>query len=274
MNKFLATFFLIPLLFPILVKAQPPGFENRDYGPSPNSLPYFRGYQPPKETDMLFDLEKITTFETLIQQAFAFGVYSSDLCYISKIGNPSKGTAYIDAMTNLTFKMGLRNIFRQTIVEEYIKDRASKDALQYAYSQSVSTCNEALILSKKYEESAMMISGAWLEALYINLKLYESTNDKLYANRAVEQKFALEQIIKCLNQFNDKTIEKMNKDMIGLQAIYDEATLEVKNATNITDAESGQTTVGGKNVIKLPTKSIEELAGKVAIIRSKWLAKE
>lgn len=255
---------------PALLMAQTPGGK-RLYGPSPNTFPYFTKFGDiPLEKELFLPLEEILSKDSKEQKCIHFGMYASDLSLQILYGDKKQVGNYLNVLKKATFNMSLRNIFRKEIWDIFVNHPNNTDSLIYMFSESVLTCNQALILSKRYEEAALLVTGTWIESLYLLSQLAISSNNQKIKDRVGEQKLSLDQLIQLTQQYPDsKSLSKIEKKLQQLEEIYQNIKIEVTYLPPKVDSKTGSTEVQSKHEVVISDNTLAEIHAQVILLRKK-----
>ena len=221
---------------------------------------------------ILNPIENVNKYELTGKKALNLGVYGADLSYASVFDQSQEVLFYISACKKLSDGLGLEKAFDpQTIsrMEENIND---KDSLLHLISDSYLLADTYLQENDRSNFSALIISGGWIEGLYIATLVYKNNPNEAILKRISEQKFSLSHLIEIVQPYKDDyaDIEKVYYDLKELENVFNKISMTKNKATSSTNKNTGITTIGGAGSLNISPETLIELSEKVKIIRNRY----
>ncbi len=151
------------------------------------------------------DLNKADQYTTEKAQALNLGVYGADLAYAATY-NQAQGTRDILAVTKkLSDNLGLTDVMDKNIVERIEQNIENGDSLYKIINNSYYDTFDKLNNQSKGSVAMLVITGAWIESMYLATQLAITSQDKtVLMNKIAEQKFNLNALIPLLQQYKDE----------------------------------------------------------------------
>ncbi|TAE17048.1 MAG: hypothetical protein EAZ95_07100 [Bacteroidetes bacterium] len=220
--------------------------------------------------------ENTLKYTTPYKQALNLGIFSTDLGYAT-INDQN-----MDALSYLT---QVRSTATALKVEKYINTgkimslAANKNDLNKLLDETATTfenISDHLEKQQKANQAALMLTGGWIEMLYITCEVAKGKPNEELNDRIISQKFILDQIIDVLKPYSKDADTKKLSDQLGeLKAIFDVYKIEAKESTSVTEVQKGKdgqdvlvtVSKGGSNDIKLSPDEVNKIANKVKEIR-------
>ncbi len=156
-------------------------------------------------------------------RALNLGVYSADLSYASTYQRKQETMLFLKASKSLIDNLEITSAYNETLVEEVEKNLDDKDQLVKVITNSFYDTYEFLNKNAKGNLSLMVVSGSFIEGLYIATHISDNT----YANPEIvkvifDQKAILEKLLEVLApEAKDANIASLIADLTGLKASYD-----------------------------------------------------
>jgi hypothetical protein len=156
-------------------------------------------------------------------RALNLGVYSADLSYASTYNRKQETMLFLKASKTLIDNLEITSAYNETLVEEVEKNLDDKDQLVKVITNSFYDTYEFLNKNGKANLSLLVVTGSFVEGLYIATHISENT----YANPEIvqvifDQKESLEKLIDVLKpEEKDPNVAALLKDLTGLKASYD-----------------------------------------------------
>jgi hypothetical protein len=223
--------------------------------------------------DLLNNPQDVNKYASNTSKALNLGVYGADLSYTSVFDdNTQESILYLAATRKLAESLGVGNAFDEKTVDRVQANTAHKDSLFTIISDSYMTTDEMLKESQRESASALVISGGFVEALYLGTQLAKtSKSPKDIIQRIAEQKGTMDNVVGLLSTYEkDAGVASVLPDMKSLKEIYDQVKVESKSASETkTNAETKVTTIGGKITYTMSQELVDKLTAKAAEIRTK-----
>ncbi len=226
--------------------------------------------------DLLNPIDNVNKYNSNSAKALNLGVYGADLSYTSVFdNNTQESILYLGCTRKLAESLGVGTAFNEKTVDRIQANTGRKDSLLSIISDSYMTTDEMLKESQRENASALVISGGFVEGIYLATQLAKSSkNGKPIISRIAEQKGTLDNVIALLGSSgNDAAVTSILEDLKALQAIFSEVQVKSESATSVkTDEASKVTTIGGKINYTVSPETLEKLTAKAAEIRTKIIS--
>jgi len=167
--------------------------------------------------------ENAAKYFTEKARALNLGVYSADLSYASTYNSKQETMLFLKASKTLIDNLEITSAYNETLVAEVEKNLDNKDQLVKVITNSFYDTYEFLNKNGKANLSLLVVSGSFIEGLYIATHISDNT----FANPEIvkvifDQKSSLEKLLEVLQpEKNDPNIAELIKDLSGLKASYD-----------------------------------------------------
>ena len=138
------------------------------------------------------------------KMALNLGVYSTDLGYVNLYGQTQDVNAYLDAVRKLAQGLDIERFFDYNHIKELANSKSNLKELLAVTQRNFEQITVHLGDQKRESISILMLTGGWIEALYLTTLVYEKTKDAKLKEKIGEQKVTLEQIRRVLNIYEDK----------------------------------------------------------------------
>ncbi|WP_372752774.1 hypothetical protein [Labilibaculum sp.] len=156
-------------------------------------------------------------------RALNLGVYSADLSYASTYQRKQETMLFLKASKSLIDNLEITSAYNETLVEEVEKNLDNKDQLVSIITNSFYDTYEFLNKNAKGNLSLLVVSGSFIEGLYIATNISDNT----YANSEIvkvifDQKESLEKLLAVLEpEAKDPNIDSILVELHGLKVSYD-----------------------------------------------------
>jgi hypothetical protein len=169
------------------------------------------------------ETSNVDKYFTNKDQAINLGVYSADLSYASTYNMRQEVMNYMEASETLVVELGITGAFSINFVDDVEANIDNKDVLVDLITGSFYDTYEYLVKNNREDLSLLVLSGTWIEALYITCNISETVyhNPEL-VKVILHQKSSLDELIELLNPYKDhENIQTVFADLKLIKDIYD-----------------------------------------------------
>lgn len=158
-------------------------------------------------------------------QALNLGIYGADMALLITQSRLADSGPYLKSVRTLADAIVVPNAFDETTMKRFDANRNNQDSLQKLVFSSYMRVDTTLISNDRLALASLVLSGGWLESLYLTATMIDSTekddkNATLYEIME-EQRLHMEQLTGLLLLFpNDSTCSQLARDMNALAVIY------------------------------------------------------
>ncbi len=139
-------------------------------------------------------------------QALNMGVYGADLAYASTYNQAQSVRDLLVAAKSLADNIGLTNVMDQSIVERIESNIQNEDTLYKIVNNTFYSTFDQLNKEGKGSVSLLVITGAWIESLYLATQLAITSQDNsIIMEKVAEQKYNINTLMPLLAQYKDDT---------------------------------------------------------------------
>lgn len=238
--------------------------------PSPIQTGYLiKKLNLPFDKTVLSDGSGAESYVTEHKRALNLGIYGTDLAYSSLYGQKNIALNYLGTIDNITDELGLDAAFDASFVKKFEQNTDNEDEMIQLMSQAFKKADNFLKNANRKAVSAKILTGGWIESMYIACQL----NDKKYSEdikrRVGEQKQSLESIIELLSEYNqDESNNELIEQLSDLKISFDKIVVEYEYAAPETDAKKRFTTFHNTSSVDFEESVVIEVTEKLANIRN------
>jgi hypothetical protein len=149
-------------------------------------------------------------------------MHGVDMTYSYILGKEKDAINHLTVVEKITETLKIEDSFDFRIIKNLISHSGNLDSL--ITLTTLNLVNTHDYLSKKAEPTLgiLILTGAWLESLYLICEAAKEQPNDLFDNHIVEQKIILDQLLLLLSFYeDDKKIRAFIEKFEGLQKIYD-----------------------------------------------------
>ncbi|MCW3806428.1 hypothetical protein [Plebeiibacterium marinum] len=165
--------------------------------------------------------EKIKDYNTSFKRALNLGVLSADLGYINTFDKNTIVVSYLLGIKELSESIKVGQFFDFNSLKELATNSNNLDSLMEISVSSFNKMDSYLREQKRSNVSTLIVTGAWIEGLYIAGNVIQQTKDSELINRIGEQKDIIDILLIILNNYSkDPNFAEMVTRMEQIKQAY------------------------------------------------------
>ena len=220
------------------------------------------------------DPNKVGDYNTTKSQAFNLGVYGSDLAYSSIFEQSQEALNYFSAVKLLSDELGVSSVINDDNISRFERNIENRDSLIVFVNEVFWAIDATLVENDRGYVSAMVMSGGWVEALYILLKNGKDMKgedlDKV-KQLVADQQYSLENIIKLIDAYdNDENLVVLSAEFMRLNKLFSRI-VKQDNETQVNKDANGKVVIGGNDTVNISDELLNEIYSEVNKIRVKYV---
>ena len=173
--------------------------------------------------DLCNETENVGKYISLKSKALNLGIYGADLSYAATYNQTQETMRYLETSSRLIDELQISTAFNQTLVDRVEANLDNVDSLINIISDSFYDSYKYLQENQQDKLSLLILSGSWIEALYITSQITTITkNNQKIVDIISDQKSTLNKLLELLDPVKeDQIILDIFTSLSGLKAIYD-----------------------------------------------------
>jgi len=203
------------------------------------------------------------------QQALNLGVYGADMGYSALYDQRNITLNYLATIQNITNELGLDAAFDKSFLEKFKTHADDDQEMIELMSEAFKLANNFLKQSDRKDVSAWILTGGWIESLYIACHLNDQVNNVAIQKRIGEQKQTINTIVDVLQEYNT---ENINNDLIivlkELDALFNKVDISYDYVAPETDKDTKTTVLRHGSEVKISKSILKEIKLKVTSVRA------
>jgi hypothetical protein len=207
-------------------------------------------------------VENVNLYETSSKAALNLGVYGVDLSYNKMFGQNQKTLLYFTVIHKLSQQLGIPDNQFALALKRMEKHIANRDSLtKYATDIYVST-NKYLNDNDRQATSALVITGGWVEALYIAAKISdENVENNEIIERIAFQKYSLRNLISLLSNHQSNPdvaryllmLKSLNRCFEKFEIYFEQDDLSIDTINKLISANKIEFNLSKKDIKEIKT---------------------
>jgi hypothetical protein len=204
--------------------------------PSPSEIPYLLQTTGAEfNQSLLNSKEKVDQYVTRTDKAaLNLGIYAADIGYLSSYDKTQEAIDYLGSAKTLADNLGIIGAFDTEVLKKFEQNISNKDSLTHLLDQSIKKTELFLKDDSRNKLSALVVTGSFIEGLYIStglIKTYPKNllpDDKRYQvltplmRVVLQQKVSVGELLKMLTSSSVEQTDPVTNIVADLKAL-DEA---------------------------------------------------
>ena len=154
--------------------------------------------------DMLNPSKNQPNYTTNFKKALNLGVYGADLGYVSLYDQTQEAIKYMQSVKKLADDVGVTGAFDNSLVTRFQNNIGVQDSLLVLVSSAFRASDAYLKNNQRNDISSLILVGGWVESINFAINADKQKASDAIKRRIVEQKSALQSIIKLLGTIGSK----------------------------------------------------------------------
>ncbi len=224
------------------------------------------------DKSILNDVKNVDNYTSGSKQALNLGIYGADLSYASVYNNTQESMLYTSCAQKLAKKLDVNNAFNEDVVSRLEKNRNDRDSLLSIISETYWHVDAYLKENSRDNISALIVTGGWMEGLYIATRVAQMHDTPELRQRIAEQRLPLTDLIELVGTYSpdDPAVAAVLQDLQKLDGLY--AAVVVPKGGSTIAQENGVATIGGTAPpASLTNDQLKSITEAVAAIRAGYI---
>lgn len=218
--------------------------------------------------------DNIENFSTNFQQAFNLGVYGVDLGYLNIYNKTNSVIDYISAIKTLADGINVGQFFDFTTLKRLAQNNSNLDSLMFISVHSFNRMDQYLRNNNRSNQSVLMITGLWVEGMYLATQVYKESPHPQLKERIGEQKIILDQLVLFLQNFkSDKQFASLITDLELIQEDLKEVTITVQKGDPEAIEQDGMLVIvqNDISIVEISDEQVQKIIEDTETIRNKLI---
>jgi hypothetical protein len=194
--------------------------------------------------DLLNDPTRANKYVLELAKAVNLGIYGADLSIASSFDQTQESIIFLKCVNLLAGYLGVNSAFDQKMFERIDANENNKDSILEIVTGAFKRVDEILKYNKRPATAAVILSGCWIEGLYVSCRMAQDIGSESIIKAIVQQKESLKNLIVMMEGVTlDDNAKFILTDLKELYQIYEVAETTTTYDTNaikgITEKISG-----------------------------------
>lgn len=201
-----------------------------------------------------------SNYTTNKSMALAMGIYGADLSYASIFDQTQTVMKYMATSKKLADALGLLSSIDQNIIKRMEANVNDRDSIIRIISETFMNSNSSLKEDNRPALAALILTGGWIEGLYIATQVTKSSKDKELVERIADQRLSFNDMTKLLEQNSDNPdCAQLLASLAPVKTAFDAIKVQTSQIVPVTDKESKITTLKASSKITITEEQFKKL---------------
>jgi hypothetical protein len=219
--------------------------------------------------------ENVDELTTSFQQAFQLGVYAADLGYLNIYNKTNSVLEYLTAIKTLADAVRVGQFFDFTTLKRLAQSNQNLDSLMYISVHSFNQMDKYLRTDKRSDLSTLMVTGVWIEGLYLATQVAKADPHPELAERIGEQKIIMADLMLILENYkSDKQFAELIEELNILKDEFNDVTITIQKGEPEAVEEDGMLIIvqNDVSVVNISNERLKSIITKTEDIRNKLIS--
>jgi hypothetical protein len=216
----------------------------------------------------------IDNFSTSNSKAFNLGVYAADLGYLNMYGKTSAVLSYITAIKKLADGINVGQFFDFASLKRLASNNENIDSLKYISQHSFNVMDEYLRKNNRSSLSALMVSGVYIEGLYLITQIAKEKPSKKLSESIGEQKTIFDQLLLIIKNYQgDPYFKDVIANMEMIKKEFDSVKITITPGEPKSIEKDGMLTIvqTSTSVVDISDETLKHIITQTETVRGKLI---
>jgi hypothetical protein len=144
---------------------------------------------------LLNDPNSVNKYSIESRKAVNLGIYGSDLSIASSFDQTQESMVFLKCVNMLAGHLGVNSAFDQHMFERIDANENNKDSILEIVTGAFRKVDEILKYNNRPATSAVILSGCWIEGLYVSCQMAQKVDTESIIKTIIQQKESLKNLI-------------------------------------------------------------------------------
>jgi len=228
----------------------------------------------PFSIDYLATTDYVDRYNTSFQMAYILGVFGADLGYLNIYDKNTQVVDYLTSINKLADGIKVGQFFDFSTLKRLSTSRENIDSLMYISVNSFNNMDSYLRDNQRGHLSALMITGIWVEGMYLVTQVAKENSDPALYNRIGEQKLNMNNLFLILNAYkSQKQIQDLIEILNQIKVEFDQVEITYEMGDPETVEQDGMIMIvqNEKSIVHITDEQMEIIIRITEEVRNKLI---
>ena len=230
-----------------------------------------KGSGVPFNEGLLNKTDMQENYTTDFEKSLAMGVYSGNLGYINVYEKSFLAIKYLTAIKGLADDLKIGQFFDFETIKRLSSNSDKIDSLIYLSTVNFEKMDQFLRGQTRSNLSVLMVTGTWMESLYLATQVVKSKKNDILIERIAEQKMVLDQVMLILSAYkNEDFFKVIITNMTELKSEFDKVTIIYNYREPTTEEVNGRLVIvdNSSTEVKITDEQVASITNVIEKIRT------
>ncbi len=222
----------------------------------------------------LSNLDNIDNHGSSFRMAYSLGILGADLGYLNVYEKTGTSVNYLAAISKIADGLKINQFFDFNTMKRLATTSSNLDSLMFLSVHSFNKMDEHLRITDRSNLSSLMITGVWIEGMYLATQVVKETPDTTLAQYIGEQKIILNDILLILRNYErDAQFADLIRDLEHIKTEFDKVKITYQLGEPQAVEQDGMLMIVQQesSVVEIDQSVLEKIIEITARIRNKQL---
>lgn len=214
--------------------------------------------------------ENVSNYTTVFKQSLNIGMYGTDMGYLNIYDQVPDIISYFTVIKKLSGELGLNSAFQTSFIDRIENNIDNQDSLMFFLTNTYREFDGYLKSSNRKDVGVLIVTGGWIESLYLLAKITTENKNRNIINRLGEQKHPLDNLIELLSPYYYKSKEFawLIDALVDLAYEFDGIIFNYSYEESTVIPEQNLTIIKSNSNVIISEYHIRTIAQKISTIRN------
>lgn len=215
--------------------------------------------------------DNLSNYNTNFQQAINIGIYGTDLGYLNIYDQIPDVISYFTVIKKLSQELGINSAIQIELIDKIEKNIDNQDSLLYYLTSTYRQFDSYLKINNRKDIGVLIVTGGWIESLYILSHSAVDSKNRQLINRMGEQKHPLNNLIEILSPYyyKSKDFSLLIDELVDLAYEFDGIVYSYTYEKHEIHPDKKHTIVNSTSNVIISEYHLKTIANKISSIRNK-----
>ncbi len=229
----------------------------------------------PFSTRYLAETKHVAHFNTNHAMAYNLGVYGADLGYLNIYEKTTAVVDYLTAINKLADGIRVGQFFDFPTLKRLAINSQNIDSLMYISVHSFNEMDSYLRETGRSKLSALIITGIWVEGMYLATQVAKTNPESYLTERIGEQKINLNNLLLILENYkNDPKVAELIADLQKIKKIFNDVKISYEMGEPEAVEQDGMLMIiqNETSIVDITPEQLKQITQQTQEIRNKHIS--
>jgi hypothetical protein len=226
------------------------------------------------DATLLSNPDNSSKYNTDYRKALNLGIYSTDLGYANIYEQSQDAISFLTGVKDMADGLQIGKFFDFDKIKELAASSDKLDQLMEMTQENLQKMNEQLQQNDRTDMTVLIITGGWVETLYLTVSVAKKQRNKDLETKIADQKIVLDQLVLLINHYETSPkMKALKEDFMELEKIYEQIKVTYTKGDHKAVEKNGQLVVEGSESsdVQMTQENLDGIYKKISDIRNKMV---